>query len=180
MEARPPVEQPYRTTTETALERALHEGSRLPALRGSGIRWWHVFVVLIVLVSPILQALAWVAFLFWLPKRARARARMLQGFAAQLAAYPLAVGPHVAWIRHGYFAPGPLDLVLRERHPLAEAAVRLAEPEAVTAWRDAATLRVSPRWGHDAGDNPRFDRLIDLLATHRDELGLERIDLVPP
>lgn len=68
--------------------------------------------------------------------------------------------------------------MFRAPHPLAEATVRLSEPDADVQWSTPTTLRVRPRWGGGRLDFQRLDRLVPLLNIHRDELGLERLEVV--
>ncbi|PCC73535.1 hypothetical protein SAMN02745121_08340 [Nannocystis exedens] len=103
----------------------------------------------------------------------------LESLRARQAHYPLPLTGHVAhWLAGGELRFGGLDLVFRQQHPLAEATVRLTEPDAGMQWSSATTLRVRPRWGGGRLDFQRLDRLVLLLNIHRDELGLERIELV--
>ncbi|WP_272003668.1 hypothetical protein [Nannocystis radixulma] len=56
--------------------------------------------------------------------------------------------------------------------------MRLAEPAAEMRWPTTTTLRVGVPWSHRDSDAHRFDRLVQLLAAHREELALEQIVLV--
>jgi hypothetical protein len=184
--------RPYRGSEETALEVLVRQGPFPPVERpmasliagaaiGSMLLLAPVLLLELVFGKPPFVALTLfgVCGLTGMWFHDGGYGRGLASLRARQAHYPLPLTGHVAhWLAGGELRFGGLDLVFREQHPLAEATVRLTEPDARMQWSSATTLRVLPRWGGGRLDFQRLDRLVLLLNIHRDELGLERIELV--
>jgi len=180
--------EPYRSFVETALERALREGvpawsERVPPHELWGAtRFAALFTAgtLGIAFAPQLIVLLLVGNLIAMvhhgSRREVSEARWLR---RRMARCPLPVGALAAWSRHGVLWFGRVELVLGHASELVEAAVRLVEPEARLSWSRPGVLRVEVPWSHHGRDHVRFDRLIQFLATHRAELRLERVVLLP-
>lgn len=178
--------RPYRSVAdETSLEVLVRLGPLPPVERPNAPLIVGVAIASLLLLALVFIELPFVALaLFGLGGllgtyfHDRWYGRRLASLRARQAHYPLPLTGHVAhWLAGGELRFGGLDLVFREQHPLAEATVRLSEPDAGMRWSSATTLRVEPRWGGGRLDLQRLDRLVLLLNIHRDELGLERIEI---
>lgn len=180
--------RPYRTAAaETSLEVLVRHGPLPPVKRELadagpvlGLLGALALVALAAL-GPIgsLVVMAFGARLVYEWKVGSGSFQGLAALRARIERYPLPVTGHIGrWLEAGELRLGAFELVLRERHPLVEATVRLCEPDAALSWTSDTTLRVHPRWSRDELDLKRLDRLVLLLGLHREELGLERIELV--
>ncbi|MCY1058820.1 hypothetical protein [Nannocystis sp. SCPEA4] len=185
--------EPYRSFVETALEQALREGVPAWTERGPRDEIWGatrvaaLFTVLFpagavgMAFAPQLVVLLLVgnviAMVHHASEREVAEVRWLR---RRIARYPLPVGALAAWVKRGTLWLGRVELVLRQRSEHVEAAVQLVEPDARMSWSGPTRLRVEVPWSHHGRDHLRFDRLIQFLATHRAELKLERVVLLPP
>lgn len=186
-----PFGRSYRAASETPLELRARLGALPAVARGVDVRLIVLVLAVasaaLILFAPILGisalTLCWIAFV------GTRRAVVLE-LSERMRRYPLPVGHLARWIVgrrifSGELAEaglkfGPLDLVMTEQHPLAESAVKIAEPDAKSWWHGPTTLRVDVPWTGDLTDIDRLDRLVLLLNMHREELDLQRIELVPP
>jgi hypothetical protein len=181
---------PYRRAPDTALEVMLRNGAFAPVRRPwlreglaltAGALAFSLAIFGVEAAGMLLRGIGLVVFVVACARSGGAfpsRSGSLAGLCARIESYPIPFTGHLdRWLDAGELWLGSFDLVFSQRHPSAEATVRLAEPEARLEWREPATLRVEPPWDRDGRDFSRLDRLVALLSMVRDELGLERIEL---
>lgn len=101
----------------------------------------------------------------------------------RFARYPVPIGHLGHWVvdkaSDARIKCGVLRLVLREHRDVVRSAVNFVEPGATCCRLNDTTLEVHVPWDDVPSDMDRLDRLVLFLAMHRDELGLERIELAP-